>query len=214
LGKPSNLTDLFVYLIPRRLIALSHSEMAFGYGKDSTPNAELLNPCAQHVKCSSSTDPGTITITNSATSIHSPNLSRVPKRVASPHNSLAERGAGGVCVGVCWFWLLIRLIAALAAAGFAPSAAAAAASRLLCRAALSVMGGGGGEALVEEGGQAVKKRLRSIALLWYALFQKSLAPVCGPKICCFFKLAAVADNGLLSALEGGWAPRCCPWATK
>ena len=42
---------------------------------------------------SSSTAPGTITITNSATFTHSPNLSRAPKRVASPQNSLAERGA-------------------------------------------------------------------------------------------------------------------------
>ena len=62
---------------------------------------------------------------------------------------------------------------------------------------------------MEEGGQAVKKRLHSIAPLWCALFQKSLELVCGPKTCCFFKLVNVADlmgcNGLLSALEGGWA---------
>ena len=44
---------------------------------------------------SSSTDPGTITITNSAIFTHSPNLSRALKQVASPQNSLAERGAGG-----------------------------------------------------------------------------------------------------------------------
>jgi len=89
--------------------------MDYGYGKDSTLNAELLNPRVQLVKCcacsllcwglrmylsvlhirSSSTDPGTITITNSATFTHSPNLSHTPKRVASPQNSLAERGAGG-----------------------------------------------------------------------------------------------------------------------
>jgi hypothetical protein len=41
------------------------------------------------------------------------------------------------------------------------------------------------------------------------LFQKSLELCCGPKACCFFKLAAIADlmgcNGLLFALEGGWA---------
>ena len=86
--------------------------MACGYGKDFTLNAELLYR-AQLVKCctcsllrwglrmyssvlnirSSSTAPGTITITNSATFTHSPNLSRAPKRVASPQNSLAERGA-------------------------------------------------------------------------------------------------------------------------
>ena len=82
--------------------------MASGYGKDSTPNAELLYPRAQHVRCcacsllrwglrmylsvlnirSSSTDPGTITITNSATLTHSPNRYCAPKRVASPQNSL------------------------------------------------------------------------------------------------------------------------------
>ena len=36
--------------VPRRLVP-SHSKMAFGYGKDSTLNAELLNRRAQHVKC-------------------------------------------------------------------------------------------------------------------------------------------------------------------
>ena len=50
---------------------------------------------------SSSTDPGTITITNSATLTHSPNRSRAPRRVASPQNSLAERERGlGGCVQV------------------------------------------------------------------------------------------------------------------
>ena len=77
--------------------------MVCEYGKDSTLIAELLSPRAQHVKCctcsllrwglrmylsmlnirSSSTYPGTITITNSATLLYSPNLSRTPKRVAS-----------------------------------------------------------------------------------------------------------------------------------
>ena len=77
-------------------MALSHSKMACGYGKDSTLNAELLNPRAQLVQCcacsllrwelrmylsvlnirSSSTDPGTITNTNSATFTHSPIIPR------------------------------------------------------------------------------------------------------------------------------------------
>jgi hypothetical protein len=63
--------------------------------------AELLNPQTQHVKCcacsllrcglqmylrvlnmrSSLTDPGTITITSSASFTHSPNQSRAPKRL-------------------------------------------------------------------------------------------------------------------------------------
>jgi len=48
---------------------------------------------------SSSTDPGTITITNSATLTHSTRLSYAPKRVASPQNSLALReGPGGEAV--------------------------------------------------------------------------------------------------------------------
>jgi len=81
-------------------------------------------------------------------------------------------------------------------------------------------GGGGGQALVEEGegGQAVKKRLHlklNCPLLVCAL-PESLKLVCGPKACCFFKLAAVADpmgcNGLLSALENGC--RCRPLAPK
>ena len=107
-------------IIPLHFLALIHYKMAPGYGKDFTLNAELLNPCAQHVRCcacsllrwglrmylsvlnirSSSTDPGTITITNSATLTHSPNRYCAPKRVASPQNSLAERGVGvGGCAG-------------------------------------------------------------------------------------------------------------------
>jgi hypothetical protein len=48
---------------------------------------------------SSSTDPGTITITinNTVTLTHSPNLSRAHK-VASHKNSLAERGGRGKAV--------------------------------------------------------------------------------------------------------------------
>ena len=133
--------------------------MACGYGKDSTLNAELLNPRAQLVKCcacsllrcglrmylrvlnmrSSSTDPGSITITSSASLTHSPNRSRAPKRVASPQNSLAERGQGGRdCAGS----VSLSDSSLEGSAGFASSAAAAA--RLCCHADLSEMGGGGG----------------------------------------------------------------------
>jgi len=177
------LTESFVQTIPRRFLALSHSEMARGYGKDSTLNTELLNPRAQLLKCcacsllrwglrmylnvliirSSSTDPGTITITNSATFTQSPNLSRAPKRVASPQNSLAERGAGGGSCAASGSLSDSSLL--LAAAGLASSAAAAAAAaaaaRLCCRAVLSVMGG---------------------LFLWgWMLKPLSLELVCGPK---------------------------------
>jgi len=46
---------------------------------------------------SSLTDPGTITITSSASLTHSSNRYRAPKRVASPQNFLAERGRARVC---------------------------------------------------------------------------------------------------------------------
>jgi len=124
--------------------------MASGYGRDSTPNAELLNPRAQHVRCcacsllrwglrmylsvlnirSSSTDPGTITITDSATLTHSPNRYCAPKRVASPQNSLAERGVGGGgCAGSGSS--SDSSLLQQAAAGLASSAAAAAAAARL-----------------------------------------------------------------------------------
>jgi len=71
---------------------------------------------------SSSTDPGTITITNSADLTHSPNHYCAPKHVASPKNSMVERGVGE---RMRRSWLVTRLVAA--AAGLASSAAAAAA---------------------------------------------------------------------------------------
>jgi len=42
LGKLSILTELFIYLIPRRFLALSHSKMTCRYGKDSTPSPQTL----------------------------------------------------------------------------------------------------------------------------------------------------------------------------
>jgi len=82
---------------------------------DSTLTAELLNPRAQHIMCcacsllrwglqmylrvlnisSSSTDPGTITITNSA-----PLTQTYPTPLSAWlfQNSLAERGVGGGAV--------------------------------------------------------------------------------------------------------------------
>ena len=91
---------------------------------DSTLTAELLNPRAQHIMCcacsllrwglqmylrvlnisSSSTDPGTITITNSA-----PLTQTYPTPLSAWlfQNSLAERGVGG---GLCCLRLVIRLI--------------------------------------------------------------------------------------------------------
>ena len=94
--------------------------MSCEYGKDSTLNAELLHPRAQLVKCcacsllrwglqmylsvlnirSSSTDPGTNTITNSATFTHSPNLSRAPKRVALLQQRLEHACKLGEQLGV------------------------------------------------------------------------------------------------------------------
>jgi len=76
---------------------------------------------------SSSTDPGTITITRSASLTHSPNRSRAPKRVASPQNSLAERGRGGRdCAGS-------GSLSDSSLEGFAGFASSAAAARLCCR---------------------------------------------------------------------------------
>jgi len=57
LGKLPILTELFIYLIPRRLLALSHSKMVCGWSHHRT---------------------------NSATFTHSPNLSRAHKCVVSP----------------------------------------------------------------------------------------------------------------------------------
>ena len=42
-GKLSILTELFILITPQRFLAVSHSKLACGYGKDSTLNAELLN---------------------------------------------------------------------------------------------------------------------------------------------------------------------------
>ena len=76
---------------------------------------------------SSSTDPGTITITRSASLTHSPNRSRAPKRVASPQHSLAERGRGGRdCAGS-------GSLSDSSLEGFAGFASSAAAARLCCR---------------------------------------------------------------------------------
>jgi len=131
--------------------------MACRYVKDSTLNAELLNTRAQLVKCcacsllrwglrmylsmlnirSSSTGPGTIAITNSATLTHPPNRYCAPKRVASPQNSLAERGVGGG--GCAGSGSLLDSSLLLAAAGLASSAAAAAAAAAACCSRVSIL---------------------------------------------------------------------------
>jgi len=169
--------------------------MACGYGKESMLNAELLNPRAQHIKCracsllrwglrvylsvlnicSSSADPGTITITNSATLTHSPNLSHAPTRVDSPHNSLAVSGPGGGAVLIL-APQIIRLIA---------GACCSRVCSLCCccsRTALSVTGRGWGGRLKRH------LHLTFHCPLWCSFFQKSLELVCGPKACCFFNL--------------------------
>jgi len=129
---PKNLsTPLFhlIYLfIPQRFFTLSHSPMAAEHGKDSTLNSDL-NPRAQQVRCcccsllhrgflryfmalnmrSSSTEPGIITITSSASLKTSPNSRRPPKRSASCQNSYAEGKKRG---GLSARWLIICVIAA------------------------------------------------------------------------------------------------------
>ena len=134
LGKLSILTELFIYLIPRRFLALSHSKMTCRYGKDSTPSPQTL------VRSTSSAHP-TLTLAPlpSPTLLPqtTPQTYPAPLRAWLPPKPLWLRvgpGRGGCADSGS----LSDTPLLLAAAGFASSAAAAA--RLCSRAALAVMG--------------------------------------------------------------------------